>query len=558
MGRKDTDRAIVMSWSYQRGVFQIHIISRIPMSTEQERKLMVQADIGRLRQSLNNFVLPIEKNQCARLMSHLDNELLGMTELAREILQVPAAALQICRVAGEIARQRDIDILTLEQACNMLGTLRLGSLLRSLPITENDQLPLAYRQLVSISEHALIQAQGLFANRMARLWHEVSLASLLFLSPCWVLIYHRPELMQVWDARHLDNQSAHGELNAWLQDSTQILSLAQQLAEDWWLPPWIIQGYRSLGSSRRVMVKAIHIARDSQHPQQQQALLDADRTLTRWLTLPANSLLMANGIALGAHHDWNARHTGRWQQLAALYLGCSLADVQSATHVNAVASAHAQFASQGHALWLPAKSLIAQVGNRRQQRATLKAPTQPASATPAMAPQADIALWREHCLQLMTQPTPFNQLADLLHSALEALNRGLGSTPCWIALYNGKRKQLIVMGSRGLDASQALQGMALGNCRDTQWGRWLKSRELHLIDADSLRRDSLVIPAQIKSLIEEPGTCLLPLQHRGQIIALLGARFTAGGSLSDDQQHKLLLKTAECIYQALIRYHSKV
>ncbi|MFO7704806.1 MAG: hypothetical protein R6V43_06690 [Halopseudomonas sp.] len=157
---------------------------------------MVPIDIGSLRQSLNSFVLPIEQYQYTRLTSVLDNQLMGTHDLTRELLRVPAAALQVCRAAGEMARTKDIDILTLEQACNLLGTLRLGNLLRSLPMVEKEQMPLAYRQILSISEHALVQAQGLFANRMARLWHEVSLASLLFLAPCWVLVYQHPALFR--------------------------------------------------------------------------------------------------------------------------------------------------------------------------------------------------------------------------------------------------------------------------------------------------------------------------------------------------------------------------
>mgnify|MGYP003652903299 CR=1 FL=1 len=226
------------------------------MSTEQDNKSAVDDDIGSLRQSLNTFVLPIEKKQQVDLCSHLDSEMLNLSELTGKLLRVPAAALQICRVAGEAARRRDIDILTLE--------------------------------------------------------HEVSLASLLFLSPCWVLVYQRPEVFAEWEARHLGHRTAGTAFRRWLMDSDHVLGLAQQLAEDWWLPPWILQGYRSLGSSRRTIVRALHIARDTQHPREQQAALDADRNLYRWLTLPANSLLMANGLALGAHHDWDARHTRRW------------------------------------------------------------------------------------------------------------------------------------------------------------------------------------------------------------------------------------------------------
>lgn len=531
------------------------------MSTEQERKLIIQADIGSLRQSLNSFVLPIEKNQCLRLTSLLTDEHMGINDLSRELLQVPAAALQVCRVAGAMARAKDIDILTLEQACNLLGTLRLGNLLRSLPIVEAEQMPLAYRQMLSISEHALTQAQGLFANRMARLWHEVSLASLLFLAPCWVLVYQRPQLFEVWDALNLEREPADADVKPWLLDSSHIMNLIQHLAEDWWLPPWILQGYRSLGSSRRVMVKALHIARDSTHPQQQQALLDADRQLSRWLTMPANSLLMANGIALGAHHDWDARHTGRWQQLTALYLGCSLAEAQTASHINAVESARNQYRGSASDLWLPAQALIWPIRSRRHLPQAVPehcaAPQETSRPSSIASSPADPAEWRRLCLKLLTQPSAFASLPELLQCALHALDQGLGLNQSWIALYNPRQKQLVIRASHGFEPAQDAKGLVLGDCRNTPWGQWLASSNLHDLDAPRLQREGHGLPAALGTLLADQHAQLLPLQHRGSIIGLVGIQGLDAQKRSDEKQRKALLKTAECIYRALISFQSK-
>ena len=88
------------------------------------------------------------------LLEQLGSDLLSITELTHQIMRVPVAALHICRQAGEAARKRDVDVLTLEQACSLLGTQRLINLLRELPVVEHDQLPRPYRQLLSISEHA--------------------------------------------------------------------------------------------------------------------------------------------------------------------------------------------------------------------------------------------------------------------------------------------------------------------------------------------------------------------------------------------------------------------
>lgn len=523
------------------------------MSTEQDNKSAVDDDIGSLRQSLNTFVLPIEKKQQVDLCSHLDSEMLNLSELTGKLLRVPAAALQICRVAGEAARRRDIDILTLEHACNMLGTQRLASIIKALPVVEAEQMPHAYRQLLSISEHALAQAQGLFAHRMARLWHEVSLASLLFLSPCWVLVYQRPEVFAEWEARHLGHRTAGTAFSRWLMDSDHVLGLAQQLAEDWWLPPWILQGYRSLGSSRRTIVRALHIARDTQHPREQQAALDADRNLYRWLTLPANSLLMANGLALGAHHDWDARHTRRWQQLTALYLGQEVSEVQQASHTNAAESARSLHPYSQGSLWLPAEALIWPYGSRRHGGHGSAAVT---AAEPVRNPPArgGATLWREYCIALATRPESFNSLSAIVETAMQAVTAGLQVKHCWVALYNPRKRQLTVYAASGFNADSSPAGIQLGDCRANDWGRWLQSSPSHDLSAGSMRLQSDFLPAALRQIIGSSNACLLPLLHKGQMIGLLGSQSPAGGPPLDEKRRQALIKTAGCLSQALVGF----
>jgi hypothetical protein len=529
------------------------------MSTEQETKNAVNDDIGSLRQSLNGFVLPIEIKQQQMLCEHLGSEMLNLSELTTKLLQVPAAALQVCRVAGEAARRRDIDVLTLEHACNMLGTQRLINIIRSLPVIEAEQTPYAYRQLLSISEHALAQAQGLFAHRMARLWHEVSLASLLFLAPCWVLVYQRPEVFAEWDARHLDSKAAGSALSHWLLDSDRVLGLAQQLAEDWWLPPWIIQGYRSLGSSRRTMVRALHIARDTEHPREQQAALDGDRSLYQWLTLPANSLLMANGIALGAHHDWDARHTRRWQQLTALYLGQQVAEVQTACHANAVSSARAIYKHYGDSVWLPAEALIWPCGTRlhKGQGEVIASPAVSKSSMEEK-PLLGAALWRKNCQELASQASDFSSIAAIVDTALQATTQGLRAEQCWIALYNARKRQLTVYAASGFTEDNNPVGIQLGDCRGTAWGRWLLSSASHELSAGGRRRSSETVPPEMRRITGEAKASLLPLLHKGLIIGLLGCQgdITGPGPV-DEKRRKALIKTAECLSHALVGFMQK-
>jgi hypothetical protein len=67
-------------------------------------------------------------------------------------------------------------------------------------------------------------------------------------------------------------------------------------------------------------VKVLRIARDSEHPLRQQNRLDDDPTLRRWLNQPANTVLLANGLALSAQQAWDSPHSQRWQYLTSLYL----------------------------------------------------------------------------------------------------------------------------------------------------------------------------------------------------------------------------------------------
>ena len=512
----------------------------------------IDDDIGNLRQSLSKIVLPAEKNQLERLAGLLDSDLLSITELTRETMLMPVVALQICRVAGEAARPRDVDILTLEQPCGLLGTQRIGQVLKTIPTVERDELPLAYRQLLSISEHAQMQAQGLFAHRMARLWHEMSLACLLFLAPCWAMIYHRPELFEQWDARHLFPDTFRSKADAVFLDSSNVLGLAQQIAEDWWLPPWILQGYRSLGTSRRIMVKALHIARDTDHPHEQQLKLDADKQLSRWLTQPANSLLMANGIALASHHDWEARHTQRWQQLTALYLGASLPTIQRHTHENAVESARRLGAER--VLWQPAESLLWPQATRCRTRTIEK---DSGSATTPAIQRADPGAWRQHCLALLARPSAFAAIPQLLAAGLRAFTEGLAVSECWVALYNGRQQQLMISASAGYPADRRLIGVRLGSCRSNAWGEWLSSAQRHDMDAQRQEQQASLLPPTLKAISQ--GRCyhLLPLAPNGTLLGLVYISDGPNQPLLDGKRAAALTKTADCLEKALEAFRTR-
>ena len=507
--------------------------------------------IGDLRQKLNACVLPITPGQRDHLLKQLGSDLLSITELTHQLMRVPVAALHICRQAGEAARKRDVDVLTLEQACSLLGTQRLVTLLRELPVVEHDQLPRPYRQLLSISEHAVGQAQGLFANRIARLWQEMSLATLLFLSPLWALTYLKPHLFEQWDRLNRGALPEGVTRTQIAATTTAGFQLVQLVAQDWWLPPWILQGYRSLNDNRRTMVKALHVARDSAHPQEQQARLDADRELYRWLTQPANGVLISSGLALGAHSNWYTSHTLRWQQLAALYLNCEVPEAQRLSHENAVDNARLQYHPDTADLCLPAATLpwteqpaaIEQLSSTLPQQGT--EPEQPARN------RARPAHWRALCLQLSATPSPFAQLGEVIDCAQQALQEGLGAEHSWIALVHGASGQLVVRSSAGFPAELFVAGSRVGPGKDGVWLRWLNSAHCHSVSARHLQFNQL--PAALQRHPYTEAFHLAPVTHNQQLLALIFVSGEQGKALSEQRQ-QALVKTAQCLHKALVEF----
>ncbi|MAC99928.1 MULTISPECIES: hypothetical protein [Pseudomonas] len=510
--------------------------------------------IGELRQKLNACVLPITRCQRDHLLEQLGSDLLSITELTHQIMRVPVAALHICRQAGEAARKRDVDVLTLEQACSLLGTQRLINLLRELPVVEHDQLPRPYRQLLSISEHAVGQAQGLFANRIARLWQEMSLATLLFLSPLWALTYLKPHLFEQWDRLNRGALPEGVTRTRIAATTTAGFQLVQLVAQDWWLPPWILQGYRSLNDHRRTMVKALHVARDSTHPQEQLARLDADRDLYRWLTQPANGVLIASGLALGAHSNWYTSHTLRWQQLAALYLNCDVPEAQRLSHENAVENARTQYQAVTQDLLLPAATLpwTEQPAAIEQLSATL--PLQGNVVEQPEQTRARPAHWRALCLQLSATPSPFENLGALLDCAQQALQDGLGAERSWIALAHGASAQLVVRSNAGFEPDLFSSGSRVGPSKNSVWLRWLSSAACHSVSASHLQFNQLPTPLQ-----QHPYTTafhLAPVMHNQQVLALIFVAGEQGRALSHQRQ-QALVKTAQCLHKALVQFKQR-
>lgn len=523
-----------------------------------DARSILTEDIGSLAKTLSRDLLPVSASQRSQLLSMLANEQLSLAEFSARLHESPAAALQLCRAAGDIARKRDIDVLTLEQACNLLGTQRIRQAIEALPLTEDAQLPAACRQMLLISQHALFQSQGLFAQRMARVWPELALASLLFLAPCWLLARRHPAIFDHWDSHNLlpriDDGSGPGHDGQWL------LQLSRQLAEEWWLSPWITRGLKTLAEHRRQMVRALRIAHDSAHPRQQQLALDNDRQLYRWLVQPANAPLIANGIALGALHTWQGHQTLRWQQLAALYLGSALEDICSLNHQQAVSLCQRRYPEGSSDLWLPAAALPWPDGGRlpQQQPQATRSPDTPAPgktgkpATPAA--DLDVQCWRNACQQLLNSPQGFHNLQALLGCATEALQQGLGLPAHWIALYNAGKEQLLVVAAHGQPAASRVIGQSFACSRNTQWYRWLSENPVALIESASRPELGALLPGPLKLLLGEHRHCLLPLWKDQQLIGMIACDLQSLDPRQRQQRLTPLRKTAECLQKALIAF----
>ena len=240
----------------------------------------------------------------------------------------PALALSVIREAnrhthGSMTEPAE----NLEIAINRLGLKRTEELLARLPAVPQSDIPKALRQLQMISQHATQQANGFFASRLARLWQDIHWGSLLFLSPLWPLALTHPELLEDWELRVIHKGESARKVERQLF-GVRLLDIGQALVEIWRLPIWVQQGYRLLLTEQRELVKVLRIARDSEHPLRQQNRLDDNPTLRRWLNQPANTVLLANGLALSAQQAWDSLHSERWQYLTSLYLQMPMAEVQ--------------------------------------------------------------------------------------------------------------------------------------------------------------------------------------------------------------------------------------
>lgn len=503
------------------------------MAKETKAPTQKPADLAAWIKCLDAVLLPVPKTSHDRVCKAIADNRSSLRDIAELMQNSPALALSVMREAnhhthGSLAEPAE----NLEVAINRLGLKRTQELLARLPSVPAHEIPVALRQLQLISQHASQQANGLFASRLARLWQDIHWGSLLFLSPLWPMAIAYPKLLEAWELRVIHKgQPAHTVEQELF--GVRLLDLCLGLTEAWRLPIWVSQGYTLLLTEQRLLVKALHIAREDA-PLRQQQLLDADPSLRRWLNQPANTVLLANGMALAAQESWTCPHTQRWQYLTALYLQQPLADVQQQAHQQAVTSARNNLLPD---LWHPALSLIWPWHVQRVHHGLLPAPPPTAEA---------LALWRRRCTELLVEPSRFANAMHLTTCAREAL------VAC------GMQRVLLLMTDKAQSTLRAHQAAGLPKEADhlsldvthsTLLQRLLQKTAQVRLTPDNHAQFAPLLPPLLRRLFNGEHLLLRSLSANGRVVML--AIVDQGGGPFSETTVQAFGKTAQCIEKAL-------
>lgn len=482
---------------------------------------------------LDDVLLPVPQASHDRVCKAIGDNRSSLRDIAELMQNSPALVLSVMREAnnqahGSLAEPAE----NLEVAINRLGLKRTEELLRRLPSVPLNEIPVALRQLQMISQHASQQASGLFASRLARLWQDIHWGSLLFLSPLWPMAIAYPKLLEEWELRVIHKGESARTVEQELF-GVRLLDLCLGLTNTWRLPIWVSQGYTLLLTEQRLLVKALSIAREDE-PLRQQQLLDADPNLRRWLNQPANTVLLANGLALAAQESWTCPHTQRWQYLTALYLQQPLAEVQQQSHQHAAISARSTLMRD---LWHPALSLIWPWDVQRVHHGLLPAPPPTAES---------LAIWRKRCTELLVEPSRFANAMHLTTCAKEAL------VAC------GMQRVMLLMADKTLSTLRVHQvdglpkdadHMSLDVAQSTLLQRLLAKSAQVRLNPDNHAQFSALLPPELRRLFKGEHLLLRSLSCNGRVVMLMVA--DQGGGPCSETTVQAFGKTAQCIEKAL-------
>lgn len=489
---------------------------------------------------LDGVRLPVPQESHDRVCKAIRNNRSSLRDIAELMQESPALALSVIREAnrhthGSMTEPAE----NLDVALNRLGLKRTEELLDRLPAEPQSQIPKALRQLQLISQHATQQANGFFANRLARLWQDIHWGSLLFLSPLWPMALTHPHLLEEWELRVIHKGESARKVEKQLF-GVRLLDICLALVDVWRLPIWVQQGYRLLLNEQRELVKVLRIARDSEHPLRQQNRLDDDPTLRRWLNQPANTVLLANGLALSAQQAWDCPHSARWQYLTSLYLQISMDEVQQQLHQQAANSAR-QHAMPD--LWHPAVSLLWPWGINRIHAGLLPAP----------APTTeDLTQWRKQCAELLVEPSRFSNAMHLTTSARDALV-ACGMRRVMILMADRTHANLRVHQTAGLPKEAAGLNFAVSQSSVLQ--RLLAQQaQVRLTPANNAQFSAL-LPASLRAQFSGEHVLLRSLVNNGRVIMIVVA--DQGGGPFSEITVQAFGKTAQCIEKALSTFSSR-
>ncbi|WP_442969190.1 HDOD domain-containing protein [Pseudomonas sp. Q1-7] len=485
---------------------------------------------------LDGVRLPVPASAHEKVRRALGDNRRSLRDIADLTQESPALALSLLREANASANLLSSPAESLETALTRLGLKRAETLLNRLPAVAEDEIPQALRQLQLISQHAAQQANGLFASRLARLWQEIHWCSLLFLSPLWPLLASHPELFATWEKRVLGDGEPAARVERELL-GVPLLRLCQALAEHWKLPDWIIQGYRLLSEDRRLLVQALHIARDNEHPLHQQQQLDANPVLGRWLTQPGNTVLLANGLAVSAHAGWAEHHSLRWQRLTGLFMKMPLDGLQQQVHQHAAQSGRLHARDD---LWHPAEALLWPWNQHRLRRGPVTAP----APTPAALED-----WRRQCAELIRAPSPFTNVVQLSACARDALTSG-GMRRVLVLLADRNHSRLLAQQQAGLPKEAG--GLQLDPCQSQVLQRLLAQPGQLRLGPDNMAQFSALLPGQLKSLFPGHHLMLRSIALNGRVAMLVVA--DQDGAPFAEISLRAFAKTAQCIERALASF----
>lgn len=484
--------------------------------------------------------LPVPTPSHDRVCAYINDSRRSLRDIADRMQESPALVLNVIREAnahtgGGIVEPAE----SLEVAITRMGLQRTSELLQRLPSVAAGQIPQALRQLQLVSQHATQLANGLFAARLARLWQEIHWGALLFLSPLWPIALNYPTLIEAWELRVVHRGEAATKVERELF-GVPLLDICKALAERWCLPLWVLQGYRSLVDDRRSLATVMLIARDLDDPLHQQGRLDAKPQLRRFANQPANTILLANGLALAAQQAWDTLHVLRWEQMIALYTQTPLDDIQQQVHQYSVQSA--RLVAQPD-LWHPAVGLIWPWAERRVHR----------SQQPAPAPSAEaLAVWRKCCEQLLVVPSPFNNAMHLTTSARDALV-ACGMQRVLLLMLDKNQTLLRVHQIAGLPkpAAELTFPLDLGPVLK----RLVQAPGQIRIGPTNNEQFTPLLPTSLRVLFRGEHLLLRSLASDGRVVMLVVAD-QGGGPLSDISV-QAFGKTAQCVEKALAGFSNR-